>query len=163
MKRTLLIAALVAASATLAAGQTADKKPDPATPAPAATSPAATSPAASAQDAVVKLAKDWVDAENRRDGAALDRLLADDFVGTDLTGGKVTKKMVVPDPKGPGGGLSFTADDYVGRVYEDVAVVTGNGTWKTKEQGTLCFTLVFVKRQDRWQMVTAHVSNVSGG
>jgi len=145
MKRLLIVLGLIAICCTSAAAQTA--------PQPAANDSAT-------REALIKLAKEWVDAEDRRDGAALDRLLADDFVGTAPSGTKVTKKMVVPDPKGPGGGLSFTGDDYVARIYGDMAVVFGNGSWKAKDQGTLCFTLAFVKRGERWQIVAAHVSQV---
>ena len=148
MKRLLIIVVLIAVSCFSAVAQT----PAAATPKPADDS--------ALREALINLAKEWVDAEGRRDGAALDRLLADDFVGTAPSGTKVTKKMIVPDPKGPGGGLSFTGDDYVARVWGDMAVVFGNGSWKAKDQGTLCFTLAFVKRGDRWQIVAAHVSQV---
>ncbi|HEX5886876.1 MAG TPA: nuclear transport factor 2 family protein [Pyrinomonadaceae bacterium] len=145
MKRLLVILGLIAVSCFSTAAQT---------PAKPATDDSAT------QEALIKLTKEWVDAEGRRDGATLDRLLADDFAGVAPNGAKVTKKMVVPDPKGPGGGFSFTADDYVARIYGDMGVVTGNGTWKTKDQGTLCFTVAFVKRAERWQIVTIHISQV---
>jgi hypothetical protein len=145
MMRVLIIGVVVLASAFAAAAQTAPKPANDDT---------------AARDVLVSLTKDWIDAEAKRDGAALDRLLADDFVGTAPSGDKVTKKMVVPDPKGQGGGLSFTGDDFVARVYGDMGVVTGNGTWKEKEKGTLCFTLAFVKRGERWQIVTVHLSQV---
>ena len=145
MKRLLVTVCLLAVSCFSTAAQTA---PQPATDDNAM------------REALIKLAKEWIDAEDRRDGAALDRLLADDFVGTAPSGTKVTKKMVVPDPKGKGGGLSFTGDDFVARTYGEMGVVFGNGTWKAKDQGTLCFTLAFVKRADRWQIVSAHVSQV---
>ena len=145
MKRLSIILGLLAVSCFSIVAQT------PATP---ATGDSAT------QEALIKLTKEWVDAEGRRDGAALDRLLADDFTGVAPNGTKVTKKMIVPDPKGPGGGFSFTADDFVARIFGDMGVVTGNGTWKTKDQGTLCFTLAFVKRAERWQIVTIHMSQV---
>jgi ketosteroid isomerase-like protein len=150
MRRLSIIVGLIAVSCFSAVAQTA---PQPAAPQPAGDDGAT-------REALIKLAKEWVDAEDRRDGSALDRLLADDFIGTAPSGTKVTKKMVVPDPKGPGGGLSFTGDDYVARVFGDMAVVFGNGSWKAKDQGTLCFTLAFVKRGDRWQIVAAHVSQV---
>lgn len=145
MKRLLIISALICASSFVSAAQTA---PKPATDENAA------------RDVLVSLTKEWIDAETRRDGAALDRLLADDFVGIAPSGDKVTKKMIVPDPKGQGGGLSFTGDDFVARVYGDMGVVTGNGTWTAKDKGTLCFTLAFVKRGERWQIVTVHISQV---
>jgi len=144
MNRLLIILALISVSCLSAAAQTAAK-------------PATTDPG---QEALIKLTKDWIDAEGRRDGAALDRLLADDFVGIAPSGDKVTKKMVVPDPKGQGGGLDFTGDDFMARTYGDMGVVTGNGTWKAKDKGTLCFTLAFVKRADRWQIVAVHLSQL---
>lgn len=146
MKRLLIISGLLAVSCFSIAAQT--------TPNPASGDSAT-------QEALIKLTKEWVDAEGRRDGATLDRLLADDFTGIAPNGAKVTKKMIVPDPKGPGGGFSFTADDFVARIFGDMGVVTGNGTWKTKDQGTLCFTLAFVKRGERWQIVTIHMSQVT--
>ena len=145
MKRILIIAALTVAASLAVVAQTPDKK---------------TEQSSSVKQVVEKLASDWIDAERRRDGAALDRILADDFVGTAPSGDKVTKKMVVPDPKGQGGGLSFTGGDFATRIFDDMAIVTGNGTWEPKEQGTLTFTVVLVKRQERWQMVSAHISNV---
>jgi len=145
MKRWLIICALMFGGSFSSVAQTAPKPPADDT---------------AARDVLVSLTKDWIDAEARRDGAALDRLLADDFVGIAPSGDKVTKKMVVPDPKGQGGGLSFTGDDFVARVYGDMGVVTGNGTWKAKEKGTLCFTLAFVKHGERWQIVTVHLSQV---
>lgn len=146
MKRLLIISGLVVVSCFATLAQT---------PAKPATEDSTT------RETLITLTKDWIDAEGRRDGAALDRLLADDFVGTAPSGQKVTKKMVVPDPKGQGGGLSFTGDDFVARTYGDMGVVTGNGTWKAKDQGTLCFTLAFVKRGERWQIVTVHLSQMA--
>lgn len=145
MKRILIIAALTVAASLAVVAQTPDKQREQ---------------SSSVKQVVEKMTSDWIDAERRRDGAALDRILADDFVGTAPSGEKVTKKMVVPDPKGQGGGLSFTGGDFATRVFDDMAIVTGNGTWEPKDQGTLTFTVVFVKRQERWQMVSAHISNV---
>lgn len=145
MKRLLIICGLLAASCFSTAAQ-APPKP--------------TTDDSAVRETLITLTKDWIDAEDRRDGAALDRLLADDFTGTAPSGARVTKKMIVPDPKGPGGGFSFTGGDFVARTYGDMGVVTGNGTWKTKDQGTLCFTLAFVKRGERWQIVTIHLAQM---
>ena len=145
MKRLLIICGLLAVSCFSTVAQT---PPKPAT------------DDSTARQALITLTKEWIDAEGRRDGAALDRMLADDFVGIAPNGAKVTKKMVVPDPKGQGGGFSFTGDDFIARSYGDMGVVTGNGTWKTKDQGTLYFTVAFVKRGERWQIVTIHMSQM---
>ena len=146
MKRLLIIVGLIAVSCFSAAAQTPPDKP-------------VSGDDSAVKETLIKMTKEWIDAERRKDGAALDRLLADDFVGI-APSGKVTKKMVVPDPKGQGGGLSFTGDDFVANIYGDMGIVFGNGTWKAQDQGTLCFTLAFVKRGERWQIVTVHLSQV---
>lgn len=146
MKRILIISGLLAATCLSAMAQTTGK---PAT------------DDSAVRETLIKLTQNWIDAETQKDGAALDRLLADDFVGTAPSGDKLTKKMIVPDPKGPGGGLSFTGGDFVARTFGgDMGVVFGNGTWTAKDQGTLCFTLAFVKRGDRWQIVTVHITSL---
>jgi len=145
MKRLSIIFALIAVSCFSIAAQTPPDKPS--------------SGDSAVKETLIKLTKEWIDAERRKDGAALDRLLAEDFVGI-APSGKVTKKMVVPDPKGPGGGLSFTGDDFVANIYGDMGIVFGNGTWTAQDQGTLCFTLAFVKRGERWEIVTVHLSKV---
>jgi hypothetical protein len=146
MKRLLTIPALIAVICFSATAQTPPDKPS-------------SGGDSAVKETLIKMTKEWIDAERRKDGAALDRLLADDFVGI-APSGKVTKKMVVPDPKGPGGGLSFTGDDFVANIYGDMGIVFGNGTWTAQDQGTLCFTLAFVKRGERWQIVTVHLSQV---
>lgn len=145
MKRILIAALLTLIASLTAVGQTPEKK---------------TAPEEDVEQIVLKLTNEWIEAEGKRDGAALNRLMADDFTATTPDGTKLTKKMIAPDPKGKGGGLSFTGADFATRVFGDTAIVTGNGTWIPKEDGTLTFTNVFVKRQDRWQMVYVHISNV---
>jgi hypothetical protein len=146
MKRLLIILALIAISCFSTAAQTPPDKPSG-------------GGDGAVRETLIKMTKEWIDAEGKKDGAALDRLLADDFVGI-APSGKVTKKMVVPDPKGEGGGLSFTGDDFIAKIYGDMGIVFGNGTWKETDKGTLCFTLAFVKRGERWQIVTVHLSQV---
>ena len=52
------------------------------------------------------------------------------------------------------------AQDMKARVYGDAAVVTGRGLPTGPEAGELRFTLFYVRRQERWQMVAAHLSPV---
>jgi ketosteroid isomerase-like protein len=145
MKRILITAVLTLIASLTVVGQTPEKKP---------------APTEDVEQIVLKLTNDWIEAELKRDGASLNRILADDFIATTPDGTKITKKMIVPDPKGKGGGLSFTGADFATRVFGDTAIVTGNGTWIPKEDGTLTFTVLFTKRQDRWQIVYVHISNV---
>jgi len=131
-----------------------------ATPTLTQTSAKATNQNADVEQAVIKLTHEWIAADERADRAALNRIIADDFMGTGPTGRIVFKEDVIPREGSPRGGLSITAQELKARVFGDSALVTGRGVRKTPEQGDLRFTLLFVKRQDRWQMVGGHLSRM---
>ncbi|MGH9968764.1 MAG: nuclear transport factor 2 family protein [Pyrinomonadaceae bacterium] len=114
----------------------------------------------SVEQTVLKLTQDWLVADEKQDRAALDRIIADDFLGTGPRGSTVTKTDVIPREGSGGGGLSITAEDVKARVFGDTAIVTGRGIRKSQEQGELRFTVVFAKRENRWQMVAGHLSAV---
>lgn len=112
------------------------------------------------EQTVLKLTREWIAADERADRAVLNLIIADDFMGTGPMGSTVFKEDVMPTEGSQGGGLSITAQEVKARVFGDSAVVTGRGARKIREQGDLRFTLVFVKRQDRWQMVAGHLSRM---
>jgi ketosteroid isomerase-like protein len=114
-----------------------------------------------AEQAVLKLTHEWLEAEDRADRATLNRIIADDFLGTGPGGNAVTKKDVIPQEGADGGhGLSLTPQDIKVRVFGDTAIVTARGVQKVQERPELRITVVFVKRADRWQMVAGHLSMV---
>ncbi|HEV2761623.1 MAG TPA: nuclear transport factor 2 family protein, partial [Pyrinomonadaceae bacterium] len=113
MRKTILAAALALAAATYVSAQT-----------PAATTPAGQG---SAEQALVKLTQDWLDAEAKHDRAALERIVADDFSGTAPGGNTVTKRDVIPAEGSRGDGFAFTAQDVRARVFGETGVVTGRG------------------------------------
>jgi ketosteroid isomerase-like protein len=128
-----------------------------ATPTPAQTEKQTSS--GNAEQTVLQTTNDWLAAEERHDRAALERIIADDFVGTGPTGTTVTKRMIVPaESTRRAGGMRMKTQDVQARVYGDAAVVTGRGLPTGPEGGEVRFTLVFVKRQERWQMVAAHIA-----
>lgn len=146
MKKILIIAALTITLTSLTFGQNAGSKP---------------ADASGAEQIVLKLTHDWIDAETKRDVATYDRIVADDFRGTAFNGISVTKKMIMPNPNAkPEGNASFNGSDFNARVFGDSAVVTGRSTISGDKPGEFFFTLVYVKRQDRWQMVAAHLSPI---
>ena len=142
MKRMFIIAALAIAISATTFAQNGGSKADQ---------------GSNTEEAVLKLTNDWVNAEGNRDAAAMDRIIAEDFVGTAFNGTSVTKKMVMPGPNS-GGGMSFATSDLKARAFGETAVVTGRSTLKGEQKAEFYFTLLFVKRQDRWQMVAAHLS-----
>ena len=116
------------------------------------------------EQAVLQAIQTWLDADERQDRATLDKLIADDFVGTAPRGRMVNKRDIIPEEGSTGGhGLSITAQDIKVRLLGDTAIAVGRGLPKAKGQETrpeLRFTVVFAKRADRWQMVAAHLSPV---
>jgi ketosteroid isomerase-like protein len=148
MHKFLLVITLLTAGATAAFTQTTAK-------------PAA--PTGNAEQAVLQMTQAWLDADERQDRAALDKIIADDFLGTTPGGRTVNKQDVIPEEGKPGRSLSINTQDLKVRIFGDTAVVDGRGVPKTQEGGVrpeLRFTVVFVKRADRWQMVEAHLSRV---
>ena len=114
----------------------------------------------SAEQAVLKLTQEWLDAESNVDRAALNRIIADDFLGTGPMGTTVTKADVIPR-EGVSHGLNITGQDLKVRVFGDTAIVTGRGLPKgPPERPEIRMTVVFLKRADRWQMVAGHLSAV---
>ena len=113
---------------------------------------------AEAEQAVLRLTREWADAEAKRDGAALVRIVAGDFEGTGPAGNRVTRSDVIPAAGSGGGGMSMSVDDLKVRVFGEAAVVTGRGLPRAVEAGEVRFTLVYAKRQGGWQMVAGHMS-----
>jgi ketosteroid isomerase-like protein len=148
MNKFLLVTALLITAATSAFAQTGAKS----------------APADDSEQAVLRVTQDWLDADERHDRAALDKIIASDFVGTAPRGRTVYKRDIIPEPGSTEGhALNITTQDVKVRVYGETAIVTGRGIGKTPEraaQGELKFTVVFVKRDRQWQLVAAHFSPV---
>ena len=126
----------------------------------AQTAPKAVDQNASIEQSVLQLTRDWLAAEEHHDRATLQRIIADDFQGTSPMGNTIFKDDVVPTDGMPSGGLSISTSELKARVFGDTAVVTAHGEQKFGEKRELRFTVVFAKRDDRWQMVAGHLSAV---
>jgi len=126
----------------------------------AQTTPKTTDQNASIEQSVLQLTRDWLAAEEHHDRATLQRIIADDFQGTSPMGNTVFKDDVVPSDGTQSGGLSISTSELKARVFGDTAVVTAHGVQKAGEKRELRFTVVFAKRDDRWQMVAGHLSAV---
>ena len=113
-----------------------------------------------AEQTVLKLTQEWLAAEEHIDREVLNRIIADDFLGTGPRGTTVSKTDVIPAEGSGGHGLAISGLDIKVRVFGDTAIVTGRGVPKVKDRPELRFTVVFVKRADRWQMVAGHLSPV---
>lgn len=148
MKRTLAVAVLVAVVSSLALGQMADKQ---------------AKTKSSAEQTLMQLERDWYEAGLKNDAAAIDKILADDWVGQGPPGA-TTKAQAIADIKAGDSKLeSGTLGDMKVRVFGDTAVVAGSdvnkSSYKGKDtSGHWNWTDVFVKRQGRWQAVASQLT-----
>ena len=113
-----------------------------------------------------KMDRERIQAQVNADAVALDRIYADDFIGTGPSGTLRTKKDVLADFTS--GSLKFqsiTTDDVRIRVYGNAAVETGLSTMKGQDAGKVVpeenrFTRVWIKQGGRWRLVSNHYSNL---
>src|ERR1051325_5297569 len=105
------------------------------------------------------LEREWDDAIVRRDVAALERIVSDDFILVDAEGAVSTKKQLIEGIKTSEAEIEpFNTEDVRVRVYGDTAVTTGRFTQKIRYRGkeyvnTFRYTDVYVKIQGRWRGV----------
>jgi len=122
---------------------------------------------------LMQLERDWSAAVLKHDTAAIDRILADDYVGIDGRGIITTKAQEIDDAKAlkPGDpGLPFlvvseSLTDMKVRTFGDFAIVNGRVVEKIDRNGQerdiqYRRTTVWAKRQDRWQCVSFHGSRI---
>jgi len=113
---------------------------------------------------VKQLLRDWADAENRHDAAALGRILDDQFISTSCTGKPHNKADFIkaltsgkPDPR-----QSQTLEDETVVVAGDTAVDVGTNIFhmsdKSKPDGmALRYTITFVRKNGRWTALAEHI------
>lgn len=107
----------------------------------------------------------------KRDASALENILADDYAGMDF-GMMFDKPQLIAIYKNqPATALkieSVERQESKVRVYGDTAVLTARAISKERlpsgETATMpnFFTMVAVKKNGRWQIVSTHVSRVMG-
>jgi len=114
-----------------------------------------------------KLEIQWADADVKKDFAAIERILADDFTNSGFDGEFANKAQFIESVKsGEDVVSSYAYSDMKVRVYGDTAVVTyvekAKETFRGKDvSGTSRWTDTWVKRGDSWQCVASHGSKVA--
>jgi hypothetical protein len=117
--------------------------------------------ASNTEDAVLQLVQTWLNAESQGDSPTLDKLIADDFMGTGPGGNILNKTDIVPPageerPKMPKARVKESS----ARLFGNTAVVMGSVAYENLSQPGFRFTLVFLNRGQGWQMIAAHLANV---
>ena len=128
----------------------------------------APTPTGSEQE-LLKVEHAWSQAVVNRDGAALQRFYAEEYVFTDADGIVTNKSQEMKNITSGSFRLSsYKFDDVRVRVYGEVAVVVGQNTIKggwediTRDvSGPYRFTDVFVSREGRWQCVASQASRIA--
>ena len=115
-----------------------------------------------------RLEDEWLGSYLRGDKGTFDRVVADDFTGTDegaTVRNKAQERELIQAPP-PSIKTSLTNEDVRVRIYGDAAIVTGRIVVKTQlpDQAEIGFqtrfTDTFVKRQARWQVAARHYSRL---
>lgn len=116
---------------------------------------------------LIKLEKEWADAAQKADVAAMGRFMADDYVGTDFEGTLWDKqKSLAVLKSGEDKVSSIVLEDLKARVFGDAAVVTGRAivkeVYKGRDlSGQYRFTDTWVKRGGQWQCVASQGSKIA--
>ncbi len=122
---------------------------------------------ANVEQTLLQLERDWDLANAKNDTAALERILAPEYVTTDSDGRLTTRAETFARRKsGAVKFTAFTSDDHKVHVVGDTAIVTGRSTIKAFRDGKDWsgqerWTDVFVRRNGRWQAVATHSSRIA--
>ena len=109
------------------------------------------------------LERRWQEALTQRDVTMLDRLMAEDYVLTTVSGEVVNKLRVLEEVKSSNATAEVRNTDVAVRVYGDVAIVTGlvliSGRFNNQDVSTRSrYLKVYVKRQGQWRVVAAQAT-----
>jgi ketosteroid isomerase-like protein len=110
------------------------------------------------EDQLMQLGQEWTAAEERGDVAALERMLADDFVGIGPFGFMLTKEQWLARYRSDDlRNESVTLDEVSVRSYGEVAVIVGRQTQRTFFQGRdvsgrFRTTLICVRQAGDWRI-----------
>ena len=120
--------------------------------------------AGSVEQELIKLENEWGDALIKHDPAPIDKMLADDFIGTTPEGAVYTKAQLLESVKSSKEDIISMVDDEVKvHVYGDAAVISARNTVKMRVEGKETnfqerYTDTWVKRDGRWRCVAGHNS-----
>ena len=107
---------------------------------------------------ILESERQWAESVATGDTSAIERILADDFVGVDPKGHVYTKRQMIDDTRNaPKYFVSNRLNDVKVRFYGATAIAQGSETWgkRSGERGRFVWTDTWLKRNGRWQIVAA--------
>ena len=107
---------------------------------------------------IVESERQWAESVATGDTSAIDRILADDFIGVDPQGHLYNKQRMIDETRNaPKYFVSNRLNDVKVRFYDTTAVAQGSETWEKRsgERGRFVWTDTWLERNGRWQIVAA--------
>jgi len=122
-----------------------------------------------AENEVRKLEREWLDAYEQHDAAAMDRILADDFKLVQSGGSVQTKADILAALKGARDSArpapKFSTADVQSRVEGGTVILTGRFIQRMERDGQMRtmearYTDTYVTRNGRWQVVASQLTRI---
>jgi len=112
---------------------------------------------AEAKRYIVECSRDWAESVVTGDRSKRRIYFADDFIGTDTKGRRYDKSQVTRETGPAKQIISNKLDDVSVKFFGDTAIAHGSETWIRKDgsTGRYIWTDIWVKRDGRWQVITA--------
>ena len=107
---------------------------------------------------ILESERQWAESVATGDTAAIERILADDFIGVDPKGHLYTKQQMIDETRNaPKYFVSNRLNDVKVRFYRRIAIAQGSETWEkhSGERGRFVWTDTWLRRNGRWQIVAA--------
>lgn len=102
--------------------------------------------------------RQWAESVATGDTSAIERILADDFIGVDPKGHLYTKQKMIDETRNaPTYFVSNRLNDVNVRFYGSTAIAQGSETWEkhSGERGRFVWTDTWLRRNGRWQIAAA--------
>ena len=102
--------------------------------------------------------RQWAESVATGDTSAIERILADDFIGVDPNGHLYNKQKMIDETRNaPKHFVSNRLNDVKVRFYGETAIAQGSETWEkhSGERGRFVWTDTWLQRNGRWQIVAA--------
>src|SRR4030095_14143889 len=107
---------------------------------------------------ILESERQWAESVATGDTSAIERILADDFIGVDPKGHLYTKQQMIDETRNaPKYFASNRLNDVKVRFYGTTAIAQGSETWEKRsgERGRFVWTDTWLERNGQWQIVAA--------
>jgi ketosteroid isomerase-like protein len=107
---------------------------------------------------ILESERQWAESVATGDTSAIERILADDFIGVDPEGKLYNKQQMIADTRNaPKVFASNRLNDVKVRFYGKMAVAQGSESWEkhSGERGRFVWTDTWLRRDRDWQIVAA--------